>query len=155
MSDDPQTLSNEQLNNILCRLLIRETEIRRRFVNSEIGQVTEAFLKEKGEKLFNISIEKLNRFIFIVNEVYEKNRQISNVNKMIRDNTVSTKDFDELNEDVVKGLQDLRKFSQQMIDLKNERYVLEELINYTCENKNINNLSIISEMLMEFWSDSE
>lgn len=155
---DEKIPNTEQLENTLCIFMEQENELCRKFALTEVGQVTRRFLSVKGLTLLNISTIQLNRLVHMANEMYEKNRQIIYINKIIRNNVVSPDIISELSEDILKALEDLKEFSQNMIDLKNQKNVLEDMISSTYQNKdqnNLNNLNTIYDMLTEFWDETE
>lgn len=154
--DDYVTQSEkERMEKALCSLMVQETEICVEFSNSKVGKVTELFLKDKGIQLSNINTAKLTKLINIANEILEIHRQSKSINQMIHSRTVLTKEFDELSIVTSIELRELKEFSQKLVDLKNQQAVLEDFINTSYEHNNQNNQNALTEMLMEFWSDSE
>lgn len=154
--DDYAThLEKERMEKALCSLMVQETEICVEFANSKVGKVIELFLKDKGIQLSNINAAKLTKLINITNEIMEIHRQSKSINQMIHGRTVLTKEFDELSIVTLIELSELKEFSQKLVDLKNQQAVLEELINTNYENQLQNSPNALTEMLMEFWSDSE
>lgn len=149
MSGDRETLDNNRLEKVLCLLRAQEAKLIEEFTITDIGKEYETYFFKNGGKWADMSLESLNNSIYICNDTFEKNRQMIKINNMIRENNILTKNFNELNEQLEKGLQDLKIFSEKLVDLKNQQCVLKDSINK--DSVHGKHIYEVSEMFKDLW----
>lgn len=90
------------------------------------------FFEGEG-KWININFKLLTSLTCRLDDIFNLNQQFVYVNKIIRKNNISIKNFYEFNENSIKGMHKFKKFLLMVVDIKNQQDVIVGSIisNYT------------------------
>lgn len=147
----------QRLQKDLCSVRDYELRMCTEFVKSDISQMLEMFLSDKGEQLTCMDESKVFKLINIVFTILEKNRQRINVNKVLQELNVPSINIDGyklFKETMINKLLDLKTFLKKLADMKNYKYLLESAIFYFSHDENSKE-ETINNWLLEDWSDSK
>lgn len=121
----------QRLEKVLYNLRIHETEIIRGLMKKNMSIINKRHVEKYGKQFLTISETALSLLLSQGIQMLETNRQIINLNKMIRDSGLSIKETPESNKALVNEWLEIKESVETLMDLKNQQYVLENSIN-TC-----------------------
>lgn len=153
VSDNVVRSEIERLENILIDIEHSEIYMCEEFNKSEIGQITEMFLRNMGEQITSLDYDIVAKFIYIVSNILETNRQNISLNKMIDEHKIGKLNrLREFKEATIVELQDLLAFLQALIDSKNQQ----DMIAITIKDLYKEHMdTYVYTMLTDLWSDWE
>ncbi|XP_025408892.1 uncharacterized protein LOC112682494 [Sipha flava] len=124
----------DRLNKSLYCFREPETEALANFGNSIIGHEIEELRRCTKEQQSIIDAIDVTGYVNELEKIREQKKQAESIENLIFEQNLLNNELVELNKELIKSYRSQKELSQQLTNLKMERYVLNHLIKSTIEN---------------------